>query len=533
MTIAADPPVFITTAIPYVNAKPHLGFALELILGDALARFYRQRGRDVRFQTGSDENSLKNVHAALRAGIPTTELVERNAAAFAALAGPLNLNVDDFVRTSSQPRHRHGVAKLWQACVARGDVYKKAYGGHYCVGCEQFYSPTELVDGRCVEHGAVQWVQEENHFFRLSRYNDRLLKLIESGKLEIVPEGYRNEVLAFVRSGLQDFSISRSSERARGWGISVPGDKDHVVYVWFDALGNYITALDYADEGELLGRYWGHASQRIHVLGKGVTRFHAVYWPAVLLSAGLAVPSTIVVHGYLTVDGAKISKSVGNTVDPVAVAEAHGSDALRYLLCRYVRQGRDADFSYARLQTVHDGDLADQLGNLLSRTTSMIQRYAHGRIPESRGHDPHERELVACASALPTLVEAAVQRYRLDEALDAIWDVLEASNRYIVAVAPWRLAKAVALDPERTTLREQLDRSLYVLAEVLRLVAVLAWPVIPVAARRILRDLGAHEDVVLTARTLEWGQLVAGTQVRKGPALFPKVALGSAGSACS
>jgi methionyl-tRNA synthetase len=266
---------YVTTTIPYVNARPHIGFALELVQADVLARHHRRRGHDVRFLSGTDDNSLKNVLAAQAEGLPTQELVDRNAAAFEALREPLALSFDDFIRTSRDPRHRPGVERFWRACAAAGDLYRKRYEGLYCVGCEQFYALAELVDGRCPEHGTEpQRVAEENWFFRLSRYQDRLLDLIGSGRLRIEPPARRNEVLAFISAGLEDFSISRTHTRARGWGIPVPGDPDQVIYVWWDALGNYITALDYGHDGPDYERWWVRGNQRTHLVGKGVVRFH-------------------------------------------------------------------------------------------------------------------------------------------------------------------------------------------------------------------------------------------------------------------
>src|SRR3974390_2685700 len=291
---------YITTTIPYVNARPHLGFALELVQADGLARYHRSTGEQVRFQAGTDDNSLKNVLAAAAAGVGVQEFVDANAAAFTGLAEPLNLSIDDLIRTSSDPRHGAGFERLWRACAASGDLYRKHYEGLYCVGCEQFYTTAELTDGRCPDHGTVpELVAEENWFFRLSRYAGRLRDLVASGAIRVEPAGRRNEVLAFIDGGLADFSVSRGAERARGWGIPVPGDPGQVIYVWWDALGNYLTALDYANGGEDLGRWWTGAARRIHLLGKGVLRFHAVYWPAMLLSAGEGGPTDIVVHGYL------------------------------------------------------------------------------------------------------------------------------------------------------------------------------------------------------------------------------------------
>src|SRR5690349_5703808 len=291
---------YITTTIPYVNARAHIGHALELVQADVLARHHRRLGEEVRFQSGTDDNSLKNVLAAEAAGSSTQELVTVNGRAFAELAGPLALSWDDFIHTSTDPRHRPGVERLWRASAERGDLYLRDYEGLYCVGCEQFYKPSELDDGRCPDHGTrPDVVAERNWFFRLSRYAAELRELIESGRLRIQPAARRNEVLGFLASGLEDISISRSTDRARGWGIPVPGDPGQVIYVWWDALGNYITALGYGTGSADYQRWWAGADRRVHLVGKGVLRFHAVYWPAILLSAGEPLPTEIVVHDYL------------------------------------------------------------------------------------------------------------------------------------------------------------------------------------------------------------------------------------------
>ncbi|MFE9425058.1 methionine--tRNA ligase [Kitasatospora sp. NPDC006697] len=301
---------YLTTTLPYVNARPHLGFALELVQADVLARHRRSRGEQVRLLGGTDENSLKNVLAAAAAGVPVADLVARNAAAFEALALPLEVDLDDFLRTSRDPRHAPGVAELWRRCAAAGDLYPRDYRGRYCVGCEQFYQPAELPDGRCPEHGTEpETVAERNWFFRLSRHTERLRAEITEGRLRIDPPARRNEVLALLDVGLPDFSVSRSRERARGWGIPVPGDDSQVVYVWWDGLAGYLTALGLDSPG--FERWWRGSDRRTQFCGKGVLRFHAVYWPAILLSAGLPLPTEVVVHDYLTVEGRKISKSAG------------------------------------------------------------------------------------------------------------------------------------------------------------------------------------------------------------------------------
>ncbi|MGW1916833.1 methionine--tRNA ligase [Streptomyces sp. NPDC002076] len=475
---------YITTTIPYVNARPHLGFALELVQADTLARHRRQRGADVRLLSGTDDNSLKNVLAAETEGIDVQSLVDRNAEAFAALRGPLTLSLDDFIRTSRDPRHRVGVERLWRRCAAAGDLYRKHYEGLYCVGCEQFYAEAELVDGRCAEHGTEpQLVAEENWFFRLSRYADRLHELIDGGTLRIEPAARRNEVLSLIAGGLHDFSVSRSHTRARGWGIPVPGDPTQVVYVWWDALGNYVTSLGYGADDPAYGQWWVTSERRTHLIGKGVVRFHAVYWPAMLLSAGLPLPTDILVHDYLTVDGRKISKSGGTTVDPVALAEAYGTDAVRWWLLREVPRVGDADFTPDRLIARADADFAGGLGNLVHRIVTMVHRYRGGTVP-SLGTDRLTvmTLLDVCAKA-PARIDAALADFDFRRATGATWDIVEEANRCIDVTRPWELARA-----ERhgnAAAGERLDAVLSALVAACRVLAEELRPFIPDAAARI------------------------------------------------
>jgi methionyl-tRNA synthetase len=466
---------YITTTIPYVNARPHLGFALELVQADVLARHGR-RTEAVRFQAGTDDNSLKNVLAAEAAGEHVQEFVDRLAEEFVGLAGPLSLSVDDVIRTSRDPRHRTGVERLWRACADSGDLYRRHYEGLYCVGCEQFYGEDELIEGRCPEHGTVpQRVSEENWFFRLSRYAEKLHDLIGRGELRIEPPERRNEVLSFIAGGLADFSVSRSTERARGWGIPVPDDPGQVIYVWWDALGNYITALGYGQDGADYRRWWAGDVRRVHLAGKGVLRFHAVYWPAMLLSAGLPLPDEILVHGYLTAGGRKISKSGGGTVDPVALVRDYGVDAVRWWLLREVPKAGDADFTAGRLVARADDELANGLGNLVNRVVSMVHRYRDGVVPAREG--PGELDEV-CREA-PALVRAALDDYDFRRATTAVWDIVDQANRHINRVRPWELAKAG--DP-------RLDAVLAELVDACRAVAGNLAPFLPDAADRVARQ---------------------------------------------
>ena len=486
---------YVTTAIPYVNARPHLGFALEIVQADVLARHRRLRGDRVRFLTGTDDNSLKNLQAAEAEGVPVAELVDRYAGAFAALREPLALSFDDFIRTSSDPRHGPGVEGLWRACAASGDLYRKNYQGLYCVGCERFFTQAELDGGRCPEHGVEpQPVAEENWFFRLSRYQDRLRELVASGELRIEPAVRRNEVLGFIDGGLEDFSVSRSRARARGWGIGVPGDPDQVVYVWFDALANYITALGYGGGGAAGGAafrdWWLDGDQRVHLIGKGILRFHAVYWIAALLSAGLPLPTGILVHDYLTVEGAKISKSSGNVIDPVALAERFGADAVRWWLLREVPRVGDADFTVERLAARNDEDLANGLGNLVNRVTTLSYRYRDGRVPAATeataatavSQTPAGAErLLRSRAETPGLVDQALAAGDFRRATAAVWAIVEEANRYVETARPWELAKAEREGAEPG----QLDAALGVLLEACRSLAGELSPFLPGAAARV------------------------------------------------
>lgn len=445
--------LYVSTAIPFVNARPHLGFALELCIADTYARHARARGADVRLVSGTDDHSLKNVLAAERAGHPTSRFVAEQAERFRQLAAALGVSFDRFIQTSQSCAHRTAVEALWKACLARGDLYRKAYRGLYCVGCERFADPSEL---RCPEHETpLEWVEEHNWFFRLSRYADLVRERITSAELTIHGCGAREETLGFLREPLRDLCVSRSAERARGWGLRVPGDETQVIWVWFDALAYYLSALGYAaaDGGELT-RFW-EQGRRLQIIGKGVARFHAVFWPAFLSSAGLSVPDELLVHGYLTLDGAKISKS-GRTLDPLPLIEEFGSDAVRYYLLRHVRTGRDGDFSRERLIQAYNAELANGLGNLASRILGLVQRATGGRVPEG-GPVPSACELLEQhAHALPGRVDDAIAARELDIALDAIFDVVHAANRCIDQTAPWALIKQGDLTTANHILRSVL-----------------------------------------------------------------------------
>jgi methionyl-tRNA synthetase len=509
---------YITTAIPYVNAAPHIGFALEVVQADTLARFYRRQGYGVRLQAGTDENSIKNVQAADAAGIPVAELVEQNAARFIALKTNLNLSYDDFVRTSADARHRRGVEQLWKSCFEKEDIYKRAYSGLYCTGCEQFYRLGDLDNGLCPEHGTKpELIEEENWFFRLSRHEEALRELYARREIEIVPETRRNEVLSWIDGGLEDFSISRSAARARGWGIPVPGDPDQVIYVWFDALGNYLTALGYGSDDDNFSRWWTQAASREHVIGKGITRFHAVYWPAMLLSAGLPAPTRILVHGYVTAEGRKIGKSAGNAVDPVPLAQELGSDALRYFLLRHIRSTGDGDFSPTRFRQAYESELAGQLGNLVHRVLSMIERFCGGTAPAPPDGFVEADRLLRTASQLPEHIAAHLHAFAFDRALDEIWTFVADANRYVAEEAPWDLAKAAASsDREAAAVSEAKLRSILfsLLASLLTIAKCIA-PFLPEASRKLFQKLGETDR--------RCGNALARRRIEVGVPLFPKV----------
>ena len=420
---------YITTAIPYVNAKPHIGFALELVQADVVARYQRQLlGKDnVRFLTGTDENALKNVQAAEKEGRPTSEYVAEMSERFRSLTQGLNISNDDFIRTTEE-RHVRGATKLWQSCRPE-DIYKKSYSGLYCVGCEQYYTEDELEDGLCPDHNVKpEMVAEENYFFKLSSYQGRLEQLIASDEFKIIPESRKNEMLAFIRRGLEDFSISRSRTRAKDWGVPVPGDATQVMYVWFDALSNYLNALGYADRGELWQDFWAKGARKLHVIGKGITRFHCIYWPAMLLSAGLPLPNEIFVHGYVTVDGQKISKSLGNTVDPVELVNKYGAEPVRYYLLREIPAWEDGDYSEAKFKQRYESDLANGLGNTFSRVTNMVEKY--GLPAADSAKVPPERA-----------VQHDIDNFQFDVALGKIFGFLRTIDQEIEQTKPWQLAK--------------------------------------------------------------------------------------------
>lgn len=466
--------IYITTAIPYVNAAPHIGFALEAVQADCLARFYRALGSDVMFASGSDENSLKNVQAAELEGLPTQKLVDKYAKQFANLKEALKLSWDIFNRTSFA-HHFAGAQKLWSLCK-KDDIYKKSYRGLYCVGCEVFYTTSEILDGRCPDgHTNIEEVEEENYFFRLSTYQDWLEKLIATDRLRIIPNSRKNEVLSFIKQGLADFSISRSVERSHGWGVPVPGDESQIQYVWFDALTTYLTALGFGQDEKLYKKYWvdpsaGSGLTRLHIIGKGIIRFHAVYWPAMLVSAGLPLPNVEFVHGYVTVEGQKISKTLGNVIDPFDLAEKFGVDALRYYLLREIPAYGDGDFSLKRFKDLYNGELANGLGNLVARVARLASD-TNLSLPQKKNFK------------FKKVVSDNLKNFRFDLALIGLWEEISALDKKINEEKPWELEG------------QALKKSITPIAQEIREIAFNLGPFLPQTSQKILEQFTGKVSV--------------------------------------
>jgi methionyl-tRNA synthetase len=515
---------FITTAIAYVNGRPHIGHALEFVQADCFARYHRLLGDDTYFLTGTDENALKNVQAAEAEGIPVAALVERNAQHFSELDRRLDVSYDQFIRTAADPRHTPGAQKLWIASDLAGDIYKKHYTGLYCVRCEKFLDPedpADMIDGLCAIHLIPpEEVEEENYFFRLSKYGEQLEEIISTDRYRIIPETRKNEVLSFIRRGLRDFSISRSQERARGWGVPVPGDPSQVIYVWFDALANYITALDYANDGDLYQKYWVQNPNRIHCIGKDIIRFHAIYWPAMLLSAGVPLPKTLFVHGFINSGGAKLSKSSGVVIDPAEMIASYGEEALRYYLLRGVNPTSDTDYTVLNFESRYNADLANDLGNLLNRAVSMIGRYRGGDVPTPAETGDLERLVAEVAARAVKTTLAALDRYDPQTALEATWELVTRTNRYVEESAPWQLSKAARNGDASADSR--LDTALATLAQSLKTISALLEPFLPTTAERIRGQLG-FDGAVTWQERLAWAPLPPGTHVGAPQPIFPRL----------
>jgi methionyl-tRNA synthetase len=502
---------YITTAIAYPNGVPHIGHAYEAIATDALARFQRLDGKDVFFLTGTDEHGLKMVQTAEAEKLPTKEVATRNAARFKDMDERLNVSFDRFIRTTEDQHHRSS-QEIWRRMAANGDIYLDSYAGWYSVRDEAYYAEDETVIAdngvRVGPQGTpVDWVEEKSYFFKLSAYQDRLLKLYESQPDFIGPDSRRNEVISFVKGGLRDLSISRTTF---DWGVKVPSDPEHVMYVWVDALTNYITGVGFPDERDANWRYW---PADVHIIGKDIIRFHAVYWPAFLMSAGIAVQKRVYAHGFLFNRGEKMSKSVGNVVDPFNLADQYGVDQMRYFFLREVPFGQDGNYNHEAIVARINADLANDLGNLAQRSLSMISKQLGGVLPEPGAFTENDRAILAEADAMIGAARAAMATQQIHQWLNTVWATVAEANRYFAGEAPWALAKT---DPARQ------KTVLYVTAEVVRQIAILTQPVMPAASAKLLDALGVPENARQFSALGGATRIAPGTVLPAPAAVFPR-----------
>jgi methionyl-tRNA synthetase len=502
------PTFYVTTPIYYVNDVPHIGHAYTTVAADVLARYKRMKGFDVFFLTGSDEHGQKVEKAAQTNGETPLELADRVVKRFQALWEKLGISHNDFIRTT-QERHKQGVTHIFKQLMEQGDIYLGEYEDWYCTPCETFWTETQVEDGKCPDcNRPVEKLKEESYFFKMSAYGEKLLAHIEANSEFIQPKTRRNEIISFVKEGLRDLSVSRTSF---SWGIPVPGNERHVIYVWFDALTNYISALGYPNADADYGRYWPADA---HLIGKDILRFHTVYWPTFLMAAGLPIPQKVFAHGWWTVEGQKMSKSLQNVVEPNMLIDKYGVDVVRYFLMREVPFGLDGDFSHGSLINRINSDLANDLGNLLSRSTAMLVKYFDGILPAPGPFSELDATLKAKAEGMITAVDSCMDELAFSKALQAIWEVISAGNKYIDETAPWGLAK----DPAK---REQLATVMYCLLEAQRLIHSLVAPFMPDTARKALACLGWQKEAA--EEDLVWGKLAPGTVIEKAAALFPRI----------
>ncbi len=504
---------YITTPIYYPNDVPHIGHAYDAVAADVIARFHRLLGERVFHLTGTDEHGLKLQRAAEAAGMDPQAWVDQMEPRWREVWQRLGIGYDDYIRTT-EPRHEAAVVKLLEAVHGNGrdDIYLGHYEGWYCVACEAYYTEADLVDGNCPIHGRpVELLREENYFFRLSAYRERLLEHYERHPEAVEPEARRNEVLSLIRAGLQDFSISRTSFR---WGIPLPWDPAHVCYVWFDALANYIAAAGYASDTDRFASVW---PADIHMIGKDILRFHAIYWPAMLMAGGVEPPRQVWAHGFLTVGGQKMSKTNATGIHPFELLDHFGADSYRYFFMREIQFGQDGNFSWESMVERHNADLANGLGNLVSRVLAMLASYFDGVVPEVPAAGA-EGDLPAVVAEAGGRFDELMRRVQITPAITAVWEIVDRANGYLVEREPWKLAK----DPAR---RAELGSILYAAAETLRILAVLISPVMPSAAERLWSQLGIPEPLgdQRLPKALEWGALRPGTATAKGDALFPRL----------
>lgn len=481
---------YITTAIDYVNDKPHVGHALEKIQADVLARYNRIKGGSVFFLTGADEHGVKIVRAASSAEKDIKEFVDENSEKFRRLREILNLSWDDFIRTSDQKRHWPGAQKLWRALAEAGDLYRKSYRGLYCIGHEAFVTEKDLVDGICRDHQKEpEIIEEENWFFRLSKYSQEIGSKIRSGEFKIIPKSRENEILSFIESGLEDVSFSRPSKDL-SWGIPVPDDFESTMYVWCDALANYITAIGYGGDEQNFNKWW---PADIHVIGKDILRFHAVIWPGMLISAGLPLPKQIFVHGFITVEGQKMSKTIGNVIDPFVLAGKYGIDPVRYFLMREIPSGEDGDFSYKKFEDRYNGDLANGLGNLVARVAALGEKHSPLHFDFAGDIEPQIKKEV---SETFQNYEKSFEEIRLHEALAGIWELIAFSDRYINETKPWSAAE--------NEQKKIIANAGYLIGTITNLLS----PFLPETADKIQEQISFTDSVI---------------KIKKGGNLFPRL----------
>ncbi len=502
---------YITTAISYPNGAPHIGHAYEVVASDAIARFKRIDGYDVFFMTGTDEHGLKIQQTADKSGTTPKAFVDEMAAKFKAMADRLDCSYDRFIRTTD-PDHLPSTQELWRRMQEKGDIYLSKYSGWYSVRDESYFDESELTkqpDGswRAPTGAPVEWIEEESYFFRLSAYQDRLLAHYEANPDFISPETRRNEIVSFVRSGLQDLSISRTTFK---WGLPVPGDPKHVMYVWIDALNNYVTGCGFPNENDPRWHFW---PADVHIIGKDIVRFHTVYWPAFLMSAELPLPKRVFGHGFLLNKGEKMSKSVGNVVDPFDLADTYGVDQIRYFFMREVPFGQDGNYSHEAIVNRINADLANDLGNLAQRSLSMIAKNCDAAVPQPGEFTQADQDILWLADALPGKARAAMKDFAVHTTLAEIWAVVAEANRYFASQEPWVLRKS---DPAR------MNTVLYVTAEILRAVGILAQPFVPTAAAKLLDLLAIPAEGRAIAAVGPEHRLAAGTPLPQPAPIFPR-----------